>query len=69
MKRALIAGISLIALATLLIAGGRRNVVWHWDDGDQTAYPLSASRGSCRHHLTAHPLDSVNGVHDADACQ
>jgi hypothetical protein len=58
MKRALLAAVSLIALATLLIARGKSNVVHHYYD--QTTFKvIDASEGSCRHHMRDHPMDMV----------
>ena len=80
MRRMLIAATSLIAVATLLVAGGRPNLVYHEDDHGWKF--IEASGGSCRHHLSAHPLDRIyiggtNGdpaqlsqwTQDSSACQ
>jgi len=61
MKRALIAAVLLIALAILLIARGRSNAVYHYDDGSYKY--IYASEGSCRHHMSAHPLDKLVTVY------
>jgi hypothetical protein len=57
MKRALTAAVLLIALAILLIAGGKANYVTHRDDRGEKA--IYASEGSCRHHMSAHPSDTL----------
>jgi hypothetical protein len=72
MLRSLIAVISLVALALALHAGGRANYVYH-QNADGSIKVIYASEGSCRHHLTAHPNDTLataNGiyVHDPAAC-
>ncbi len=73
MRRALIAAGFVGALASLLIAGGRGNFVTHYDSRSGTFDPPRLmSQGACRHHLTAHPLDTVatldGEVHSAGAC-
>ncbi len=58
MRRALVAAGFLIVLASMVTAGGRGNVVRHYYD-DGTFKEILASQGSCRHHLSAHPLDTL----------
>ena len=71
MKRALIIAGFLALLASAVVARGRSNVVRHYyDDGSYKEF--LASQGSCRHHLSAHPLDLVakpsGWEHDPAAC-
>ncbi|MCE5309419.1 MAG: hypothetical protein LLG20_17395 [Acidobacteriales bacterium] len=71
MKRVLALAILLLLPAATGISRGRGNYVHHvYEDGSVKVF--LASEGSCRHHLTAHPLDVVmgadGGVHDAAAC-
>ena len=59
MKKPLIAaGLLLLGLAGYGIAG-RNNRVVHIDRRTGLPEEISASGGSCRHHLTAHPGDMV----------
>lgn len=61
MLRTIVAVVFLTLLAVILQAGGRGNVVHHYY-ADGTYKVILASQGSCRHHLTAHPLDVVTTV-------
>lgn len=61
MKRAFVAAGLLVLLASMVIAGGRGNVVRHYYD-DGTYKEFLASQGNCRHHLSAHPLDTLATV-------
>jgi len=57
MKRALILAAIFTLSAATGSSGGRANYVHHFDDRGEKF--IFASAGSCRHHLSAHPGDSV----------
>ncbi|MBI2688427.1 MAG: hypothetical protein HYX27_19150 [Acidobacteria bacterium] len=57
-KKTIIAAVVLLCAAAASLIGARGNVVIHYNK-DGTTDVLFTSAGSCRHHLTAHPNDSV----------
>jgi YD repeat-containing protein len=61
-KKILLAAISITLLASLVASAGRGNLVTHVDTDGVTTKVIWASQGSCVHHLTAHPLDTVATV-------
>jgi hypothetical protein len=71
MKKLLFAGILILALSALGMAG-RANKVMHWDEKSGTFEEITSSAGNCRHHLIAHPQDGLvkpGGLtQDPDAC-
>ncbi|HBY61742.1 MAG TPA: hypothetical protein DEH78_18115 [Solibacterales bacterium] len=62
----------MAALPCGLLSGGRGNIVQHVDPRDGGVKLIMASQGSCRHHLLAHPADTVmtaaGPAHDATMC-
>ena len=58
MKRAVLGIVVLLGATPMSVKAGRGNMVHHvYSDGSEKVFLGSA--GSCRHHLTAHPLDYV----------
>jgi hypothetical protein len=66
-KKILLAAISITLLASFVASAGRANYVTHVDTDGITTKEILASQGSCVHHLTAHPLDTVATVTGASS--
>lgn len=58
MKRIIFAAVVLLCAAAASLIGARGNMVTHYDKNGDPDVILS-SAGNCRHHLTAHPRDTV----------
>jgi hypothetical protein len=58
MKR-LVVMVGATALFASLVTGGKANFVTHVND-DGSKYVKFMSGGACRHHLSAHPQDTVS---------
>lgn len=71
MKKLVFFALVLLGASAVIGIAGRGNVVTHHDRNGVPSEILT-SAGSCRHHLTAHPGDTVRGVSaessDPNAC-
>ena len=71
MKKLLFAGILILALSALGMAG-RANKVMHWDEKSGSYVEVTSSAGNCRHHLSAHAEDFLRQAggttQNPDAC-
>lgn len=62
MKKAILGVFLLLGLAAWIEAGGRANFVTHVDHRKGEVKEILSSAGNCRHHLSAHPEDTVMTV-------
>lgn len=62
MKRILFAVSVVLLAAAATMIGAKSNVVNHVDTKKGTQKEIISSAGNCRHHLTAHPEDTVMTV-------